>query len=332
MVHQIWNPYPEIKQGLEEVKKIILSELTPSHPAIYQKIHDYVEAPGKYLRSGFCLLLSLKNQGELSRGKLYLAAYIEVLHLATLIHDDVIDEADLRRNIPTFHTQFNNRIAIYTGDYLLAYAVRLAAKGFALLEISQEDRKSAIDQRLLERILAGELAQLMHQFNRQMTLKDYLKQIQGKTAILFGHAFQLGMFHATVETNMLKQAFRAGRAFGMAFQLRDDVIDYRLTQDISGKPALQDVINGIYTAPLLFAIKKDKTLLTDLEHLEKSEEKNLLVQRIAKKVEETGAVEETENLMIAYLMKTKQYLSGLNGFGQEEAGETFIDQLFQNYF
>ncbi|MUG33555.1 polyprenyl synthetase family protein, partial [Psychrobacter sanguinis] len=85
-------------------------------------IIDYINAPGKYLRAGLCLYLAKEVEGHISKGKLYLAASIEVLHLATLIHDDVIDEADLRRTLEPFHKTYTNKIAIYAGDYLLAYA------------------------------------------------------------------------------------------------------------------------------------------------------------------------------------------------------------------
>lgn len=332
MVHPMWNAYPDIQQGLEQVKELILSDMRPPHPALAQTIRDYVHAPGKYLRSGLCLLTAMESQGELTQGRLYLAAYLEVLHLATLIHDDVIDEADLRRGLPTVQTRFSNRIAIYTGDYLLAYAARLAAKGLELLDLSERPQLPQLDQTLLERILAGELAQLVNQFNRQMTLKDYLKQIQGKTAFLFGHAMQLGLLRADVADSQLRQAFRAGRAFGTAFQLRDDVLDYRLSASQSGKPVLQDLTNGIYTAPLLLALRKDRTLESDLASLESGVGTDNLLDSIARKVEQAGTISETEQWIAVYLDKMRQYVARVEGLDPAGRLTLLADQVFAAYF
>lgn len=161
MVHQIWNTYPEIERGLEEVKSIILSEMMVLHPAVTSKIVEYVEAPGKYLRAGLCLLFAQMTEGKISRSKLYFAAHLEVLHLATLIHDDVIDGADKRRGVTAAHQQFSNRIAIYTGDYLLAYSGRLLGKGLRFLDVTQDDLNLGNDK-LMETILRGELSQLIN--------------------------------------------------------------------------------------------------------------------------------------------------------------------------
>ncbi|ABP90722.1 Geranylgeranyl pyrophosphate synthase [Streptococcus suis 05ZYH33] len=162
MVHQIWNTYPEIERGLEEVKSIILSEMMVLHPAVTAKIVEYVEAPGKYLRAGLCLLFAQMTEGKISRSKLYFAAHLEVLHLATLIHDDVIDGADKRRGVTAAHQQFSNRIAIYTGDYLLAYSSRLFGKGLRLLEVSRDDLDLGNDKRDGNNSVEGNYAQLLN--------------------------------------------------------------------------------------------------------------------------------------------------------------------------
>ncbi len=124
------------------------------HPAVTAKIVEYVEAPGKYLRAGLCLLFAQMTEGKISRSKLYFAAHLEVLHLATLIHDDVIDGADKRRGVEVAHQQFSNRIAIYTGDYLLAYSGRLLGKGLRFLDVTQDDLNLGNDK-LMETILRG---------------------------------------------------------------------------------------------------------------------------------------------------------------------------------
>ncbi|HEM3547509.1 TPA: polyprenyl synthetase family protein [Streptococcus suis] len=329
MVHQIWNTYPEIERGLEEVKSIILSEMMVLHPAVTTKIVEYVEAPGKYLRAGLCLLFAQMTEGKISRSKLYFAAHLEVLHLATLIHDDVIDGADKRRGVTAAHQQFSNRIAIYTGDYLLAYSSRLFGKGLRLLEVSRDDLDLGNDK-LMETILRGELSQLLNQFDANMTMKAYLKQIQGKTAFLFGLACQLGSFVPGQSRKDSSMAFRSGQALGMAFQLRDDLIDYQLDVAASGKPRLQDIQNGIYTAPLLFAMQEDNSIRQLLQsYIQSPNQEGLEV--ITERLFATNALAKTESLLTAYLKKMRSYLDRLDRSSIQPL-ESVVKTVFSQYF
>ncbi|BDD40266.1 geranylgeranyl pyrophosphate synthase [Streptococcus ruminantium] len=314
---------------MEEVKAIILSEMMVLHPAVKRKIVEYVEAPGKYLRAGLCLLFAQMIEGQISRSKLYFAAHLEVLHLATLIHDDVIDGAGRRRGVETVHQQFSNRIAIYTGDYLLAYSGRLLEKGLRLQELSQEDFNVGNDK-LMEIILRGELLQLLNQFDADMTMKAYLKQIQGKTAFLFGLACQLGSFIPGQSKKNSNLAFRSGQALGMAFQLRDDLIDYQLVESQSGKPRLQDIQNGIYTAPLLFALREDKAIRQNLTaYIHQPTVEGLEV--LAEKIFATQAIERTERLMVAYLKKMTNFLDRMPKISQDSLRE-LLETIFSHYF
>ncbi|HEP1793788.1 TPA: polyprenyl synthetase family protein [Streptococcus suis] len=329
MVHQIWNAYPDVKRGLKEVKKIILTEMMVLHPAIKSKVVEYVEAPGKYLRAGLCLLFAQLTEGKISRSKLYFAAHLEVLHLATLIHDDVIDEADKRRGVVAAHQQFSNRIAIYTGDYLLAYSGRLLGKGLRFLDISQDDLDLGNDK-LMETILRGELSQLINQFDANMTMKSYLRQIQGKTAFLFGLACQLGSFVPGQSKKESQLAFRAGQALGMAFQIRDDLIDYQLEVEESGKPRLQDIQNGIYTAPLLFAMSEDRSIRQHLQnYIQTPSHEGLDV--IIEKLFATNAIAKTEGLIVAYLNKMRSHLDRLNRFSLQSL-DSIVETVFSHYF
>ncbi|MGT2715601.1 polyprenyl synthetase family protein [Streptococcus respiraculi] len=329
MVHRIWENHPEIQRGLEQVKRIMLTEMKMIHPAVREKIVEYMEAPGKYLRSGLCLLFAEAVDGEIKPAKLYFAAYVEVLHLATLIHDDVIDEAELRRGIVAAHRQFSNRIAIYAGDYLMAYAGRLFAKGIRLLDLETTETDS-FNERLIEGILAGELAQLMNQFDASMTMKRYLKQIQGKTAFLFGLSCQLGTLQSGTAITHTSPAFRAGRSFGMAFQLRDDLIDYQLTAQESGKPARQDIQNGIYTAPLLLAMEEDKSIRQDLLAVIETKEERL-IEQLVEKINRTKAKERTNSLMQAYLDKMEQQISLLKTGGRSVDCDWLAEKMLDPY-
>ncbi|MBS4462595.1 polyprenyl synthetase family protein [Aerococcaceae bacterium zg-B36] len=245
MVHEIWQPYPTLAIQLKRVKQKMLTSVKVPMKEIEQKIHAYINAPGKYLRSGLTLMVANELNQELDERFINAGASLELLHLATLIHDDVIDNADVRRGIDAMHHQYNNRIAIYAGDYLLSLSGRLMSQ--SKLDL----KRNMFEDKLIEHILIGELRQLMNQYRKTMTLMDYLRQIKGKTAILFGMATLTGGLSADLTRRQLKRLFYAGQMIGMAFQLNDDLIDYRKKVEESGKPFLQDIQNGIYTAPYL---------------------------------------------------------------------------------
>lgn len=330
MVHHIWDTYPHIQTSLHRVKEIMISEMTVIHPSVKVKILDYINAPGKYARAGLCLLLSADEHGSIPEGKLYLAAYIELLHLATLIHDDVIDEADSRRGITGIHKTHSNRIAIYAGDYLLAYANRLAIKGIELLDVTQEDI-TITNPNLLERLLAGELAQLMNQFNSEMTMKDYLKQIKGKTAFLFAIACQIGAWRPKISKRMGRIAFQLGQHIGIAFQISDDLIDYRLSQDKSGKPHMQDIQNGIYTAPYLFAQALSEEFRNYLKTLDIKNLSDDNLHSIYVLIDQCGAFQRTEDLIDKFLAKAFVNVDKLRVPNSQQT-KKFLAQLMDRQF
>jgi heptaprenyl diphosphate synthase len=308
LVHPIWNDYPVIQSALSDVKKIIKEDLRISHPQVKEKINEYLDAPGKYVRAGLTLLFAQAVDGQIKEAKLYFAAGVEVLHLATLIHDDVIDEADSRRGIASIHKSFSNRIAIYAGDYLLAYSNRLMAKGLEAMGALREEKDRPFDERIIERILAGELAQLLNQYEYSMTMKSYLKQIKGKTAFLFALACQLGAANLPANQKNIRYAFNIGQAIGMAFQLSDDLLDYQVSKEAMGKPSLQDVQNGIYTAPLLLAMREDASLLSLLKSQEKGSWTESKLQELQSKVGASKAYRRTQELILNYLKKSQKFL------------------------
>lgn len=319
MVHAIWNAYPEIKEQLYLVRELMIKELTPTHPDVQKVIKEYIQSSGKFFRAGICLLFA-HYRGHLDEKILYRAASIEILHLATLIHDDVIDDADTRRNLPTMHYQHSNRIAIYAGDYLLAYSARLAKKGY-----TKDLPNDFGNERLLELILAGELRQLMHQYDSNLTLTGYLKQIRGKTAQLFGLSAQAGIMQQNSTIMELRNAYQAGIALGMAFQLADDLIDYEWLSEQSGKPRYQDVQNGIYTAPVLYAKQRDKKV-SELLNNNVWDDENL--SQLHHVLKSTNALADTQALCQRYLDKCDERLRKLFTEKQCESFNAVVKQVF----
>ena len=292
MADSIWQTYPVIDQHLKQVKTVMLAEINIGQRDIQQKIEEYIHASGKYLRAGLCLLFSLIKEEEISENKLYLAAAIETFHLATLIHDDVIDDSPLRRNIEAIQQSHSNRIAIYAGDYLLVTAARLVAK-------TSFDRQSEISfQWAGESILNGELLQLANQYNTKMTFTQYLKQIRGKTALLFALSSYAGYYQSQASKRLNKKAFYVGEDIGMFFQLTDDLIDYSSNSQLSGKPRLQDIRNGIYSAPLLYSLQKYPHLLEQISPKDSLSDQDC--EMIYQQVVAAGGIEATLKLVERY--------------------------------
>lgn len=325
MVHAIWQDYPEIEAALREVKEIIHQELAISSPSIRDIIRDYIDASGKYIRAGLCIMFAKLNYGSIPREILYSAAAIEMLHLATLIHDDVIDEADSRRGVKAIHKQHSNRIAIYAGDYLLAYSARLFKEAHKLYE------STSMDDWVIERILDGEISQLENQFEQSISIYQYLRQIRGKTAMLFALSVFSGSTRPELNRFKSRQAFYIGLEIGMAFQLSDDLIDYQIDQRASGKPQLQDVQNGIYTAPLILAMEEEtfnKQLIHSRGHKWTENELTALVNEM----EKFNVFNRTNELVDSYLKKSLKKLDKLSSQQSKDEIRQLLNVVMKRNF
>lgn len=304
MVHEIWREYPEIEGALIETKKLMRKGISIRIPEIEAKINEYIDAPGKYLRAGMSLMFFYLVEGRITKKAITYAASLEILHLATLIHDDVIDLADTRRGIEAMHLTQSNKIAVYAGDYLFSYSMRLIA------ELKDEVQLSQQNNWLLESIMSGELRQLSNTYNKNMTMVEYIRQIRGKTAMLFALSTAGGYFIASENAKETRIARLIGMYLGLAFQLQDDLIDYILLESQSGKPSMQDVQNGIYTAPLIIAMERNKEIRTFVSENEAWDE-DALIQLNEMIKAENGHL-ETESLINRYIDKTLSYLDKLS--------------------
>ena len=206
------------------------------------------------IRAAALLACAQGEDGGIPADAAELAAAVEMLHLATLVHDDVIDDADLRRGIPTLQRMYGRRTAVICGDYLLAASLRLAAQ--------VGDRERYLDLRLPDyvgRICLGELGQHLNNGNLELTAYRYLKIIGGKTAALFEAAFYAGALFFTEEERLIRRYARLGRQIGMIFQLTDDCIERGLNMKEGG--AVYDFISDLQVgianlADSLAAVKK----------------------------------------------------------------------------
>lgn len=255
-VHSMWDAYPALRHELEATISLIDKQVTIKNEEVQHKIKEMLFSGGKLLRPAYSLLFSEFSEERKPERARAVAATLEVLHMATLIHDDVIDESAKRRGQETLNSAYGNRIAVYTGDYLFTLCFRL------LQDYADDARELDLDTKGMEKILLGELNQMDRKYDSNMRMRDYLNQIQGKTAQLFA----LSCYSGAYNTPYARQAYQIGSNIGMAFQITDDILDFSPDDSKTGKPILQDVKNGIYTAPVLYAkMKRGSDLLPLLE-------------------------------------------------------------------
>ncbi|MFC4652301.1 polyprenyl synthetase family protein [Lactococcus nasutitermitis] len=252
----IWADVPELDKNLKKVQHLMKSQITVKNNEIKSAIFDIFDAGGKMLRPAYLLLFA--GFTRLSENeKIALAASVEMLHTATLIHDDVIDKADTRRGVATLSARYGSEIAVYAGDYLFVAVFKLLSKHTVELKNLTKNLGS------IERLLGGELGQLNKHFDLEQTLDDYIENISGKTGELFAMASSVALL-VDNHPRLANSAYKIGMAIGIAFQIMDDYLDYASDAEILGKPVLEDVRQGIYSAPVLFALQENRELVSEM--------------------------------------------------------------------
>lgn len=244
-----WNDYPIIQNKLQAVCSLIEQRLVVRNKEIQTTLTEFAQAGGKYLRPALFYLFSelgdKNNQDE--EQLMQVAASLEILHMASLIHDDIIDDSPLRRGVISVQAKYGKDIAVYTGDLLFTEFFHL------LTQAMHDSNFLAVNANSMRQLLLGELDQMHTRYNVNETVEDYLLSVDGKTAELFRLACLEGAHfgHATAEIEEL--AARIGRNIGIAFQIFDDILDYTATEEVLKKPVLEDLAQGVYTIPLLLA-------------------------------------------------------------------------------
>lgn len=245
------NRYQQIRSVVEAdfkaVDKFIVDQLHSNVPLVENIGHYIVDAGGKRMRP-LLVLLAAKTCNIDSQQHVSLAAVIEFIHTATLLHDDVVDMSSLRRGRPTVNEHWNNPSSVLVGDFIYS-------RSFQILVTLGNMRIMEIIADTTNRIAEGEVLQLISKNNPNPTEQNYMQVIQNKTAILFQAAGQCGaiLANASAEEELALQRF--GMHLGTAFQLIDDVLDYAGDSESLGKNIGDDLAEGKPTLPLIYALK-----------------------------------------------------------------------------
>lgn len=277
-----WTDFTGISPDLKKVSEIITSSISSQNPIINDALSVLFENPGKMLRPGLLLIASQFGNCDDDKA-VHLAAALEMLHAATLIHDDVIDDSPFRRGLPAIHSKYGKKDAVLIGDFLLSRAFLLASE-YASPEQSLHLSK------VISIICTMEIEQSTSRFCFDQSIRKYFRKIMGKTALLFSLACHIGAHEAQVSKYVTETLRRIGYNIGMAFQVIDDILDYSGNEDLVRKPLGMDLKSGIITLPLIAALQKDSsgklTGLCNVQNVQRGE-----FDEIMNMVKDLGGIE-----------------------------------------
>lgn len=277
-----------IRKNLIRFEEVYRESLHSDVKLINTIIRYISRKKGKQLRPRLCLL-SAGLCGEPNENTYRAAALIEMIHVATLIHDDVVDDANLRRGWPSINRVWKNKLSILVGDFMFSKALSnmIHLKDFDALEILSSTA---------ERLSQGEIQQIEKAIKKNMTEEIYYQMVSDKTASLFSAACKLGVMTVTEDNDKREALANFGEKFGLVFQIKDDLLDITGNVEGLGKPAGFDLKKNILTLPLIYLFEnlppsKAKVVKRQLNnHVKKSE-----IRKIRKLIEKHGGIQFAEN-------------------------------------
>jgi len=254
-----------VNQHLYTVEERIRQQARAFEPGV-QGYVDYVcSAGGKRLRPALALLAGGAT-GKITSAHADLAVILELIHVASLVHDDIMDGADLRRERPTANAKWGNSLSVLLGDALFAHALRLAT-GFDNSDVCRRIADASVD------VCSGEILQTQRRFDLKLNVADYYRIIEMKTAALFASACELGAFLSQANPSVINALRNFGGRLGTAYQIYDDCVDLVGNEEEAGKTLGTDLSKGKFTLPVLILLQRSNaTQLEEIRSLLLSEE------------------------------------------------------------
>ncbi len=322
----MWESLPAIEAELDLLEQEIKKQFGSK-----RNINSYldrislavIESGGKRLRPA--MMIAAAMAGEYDREKVLSAAQsIELLHTATLVHDDIIDSSLLRRGVPTVFAAHGAKTAVFTGDYIYVKSILSLASSGLPAEYMQQVAKA------VEAVCVGEVEQFEGR-GKIPGFKTYLSRISRKTAALFAASCAVGAHLGKLPEEEVKRAARFGGCFGVAFQIMDDLLDISRDQGKIGKPVGNDLKEGTVTLPVIMAAAKDEKLRALVEaYLKDYNRKAGKIAQILGRVEKAGAA-DTLAILSRYLDRAKAALAKMHDSPGKKMLGKITDMTFKDY-
>ena len=292
--------FSQIQNDIELLNVNLKNLAGPRHPILYAAAEHLFNAGGKRLRPSIILLVAkaTNNKQNINNEHRRLAEITEIIHTASLLHDDVIDECNTRRGLNTVNQEFSNKIAILAGDFLFAQSSWYLAN-LNNLEVVKIISKVIID------FAEGEIKQGLNNFNIALSIDEYINKSFQKTASLLASSCKAAAILSQCDRNVQNQFYYYGKHLGLAFQIIDDILDIVGVYKKMGKPPGLDLKNGNFTAPLLFAISECPKLQ---EIVERDFEEQGDIEQAINLVKNTNGIKKAKDLAIEHAQASIQYI------------------------
>lgn len=294
--------YSDLKPELEMIEKELEVAVGSNSLLLNEASLHLLQAGGKRIRPVFVLLAGKFGAYNVDVMK-QVAVPLELIHMASLVHDDVIDDSEMRRGQATVKAQWNNSVAMYTGDFILARALEY-------ITVIEDSKIHDILSKTMIEVCRGEIIQIEDKFKLDQSVRDYLRRIKRKTALLISSSCELGATVSGTDAETAARLRRFGYFIGMSFQITDDILDFTSSDEELGKPAGSDFIQGNITLPVLFA-RKDPEIYTRLKGALGKDMTDKERMEIVKMIRSSPALQEAKALSDQYLDKALKELSHL---------------------
>ncbi|UOY93472.1 heptaprenyl diphosphate synthase component II [Ectobacillus sp. JY-23] len=293
--------YSFLKSDLDKVEQELKQIAVSNDPLLAEAALALIEAGGKRIRPVFVLLAGKFGAYKFETIK-HVAVALELIHMASLVHDDVIDNAYVRRGCATVNARWGDKVAMYTGDYLFAKSLE------CITNLEMPEIHKVLSHTMVE-LCKGEIEQIRDKYNFNQNLRTYLRRIKRKTALLIASSCQLGAVAAGADEQTSKRLFWFGYFVGMSYQIIDDILDFMSNEEELGKPAGEDLRQGNITLPVLYAMetpaikRKLETVHAGMDRAD--------MQYMIHLIKDGDAIERSFELSERYLQKALKIIQSL---------------------
>jgi heptaprenyl diphosphate synthase len=295
--------YADLKSDLDIIEKELELAVNSSSHLLNDASLHLLQAGGKRIRPVFALLAAKFGNFDIEQIK-KIAVPLELIHMASLVHDDVIDDSDLRRGRKTVKAEWNNRVAMYTGDFIFGRALHSVTT-------IENPRVHQILANTMVEICNGEIIQIEDKFRLNQSIKDYFRRIKRKTALLIESSCEVGAVVSGASESDIFHLRRYGYYVGMSFQIVDDILDFTATDKELGKPAGSDFMQGNFTLPVLL-LKDEPRLAPYIDRVMNGELTEAERKQLLQLVRKSDAIHEAAKISNEYLKKALKEVEALS--------------------
>jgi len=302
---------------------VLFNESLTHGDGLLEHVLSHIRKRGGKRMRPMLILLSAKNYGEVSGVTQNAALGLELLHTASLVHDDVVDESNERRGQASVNATYDNKVAVLVGDYILSTA---------LLRVALSKNNEIVQQlaQLGRTLAAGEILQLSNISNQEISEDVYYQVIDQKTAVLFEACAALGAISVGVDPEEVEKAKKFGHNIGMIFQIRDDIFDYYDSKEI-GKPTGNDMTEGKLTLPVIYALNHSdsQAMHTLAKKVKNGTINNDEIAVLVEFTKQNGGIEYAEKKMEEFAKEAQKYIDECVKPELKQAYKAYLDYVIQ---